>query len=165
MDMQGTYNSHGRVMGAKLQFRRDLLGRCPRHFPRRGMSLLEVTLAAGLLGILMTVSVQMLRVMGDRQRAAERRIAALQTVQSLAEQIGNLRWDELTADAATVMEIPVAVARRLPGAQLRVTVREESEPIVAKRVMLELKWNGPRGQPVAPVRLTTWAFPESRLPD
>lgn len=125
---------------------------------KSGMSLLEITLAAGLLGVLMTVSVQMLRVMGDRQRAADRRAAALQTVQALAEQLENMPWDQLTASAADKIAIPDTISRYLPGAKLSVTVSEESEPVVAKRLTLELKWNGPRGQPVAPIRVTTWAF-------
>jgi hypothetical protein len=125
------------------------------------MSLLEITLAAGLLGILMTVSVQMLRVMGDRQRAAERRAAALQTVQALAETLGNMPWDELSDSAANEIAIPESMSKYLPGAKLSVTVNDESEPIVAKRVMLELHWNNPRGQSPAPVRLTTWVFPDA----
>jgi hypothetical protein len=123
------------------------------------MSLLEITLAAGLLGVLMTVSVQMLRVMGDRQRAAERRAAALQTVQALAETLGNVPWDELSASAVDQITIPEVTRRHLPGAKLSVTVNDESEPVVAKLVMLELRWNNPRGQTSAPVRLTTWVFP------
>jgi len=128
---------------------------------RRGMSLLEITLAAGLLGILMTVSVQMLRVMGDRQRAAERRATALHTVQALTEQLSNLPWDQLTASGANELSIPETVSRYLPGAKLSATVREESEPVVAKRLTLELQWNGPRGQAATPVRLTVWSFPDS----
>ena len=134
----------------------------PRHpMQRVGMSVLEIMLAAGLLGILMTVSVQMLRVMGDRQRAAERRATALQTVQALAETLGNMPWDELSADAAARIAIPEATRRLLPGAKLSVSVNDESEPVVAKRVMLELGWNNPRGPNSAPVRLTTWVFPDA----
>ncbi len=154
------------VPGPRPQLCDEPPGRCPRHQSvlwRGGMSLLEIMLAAGLLGILMTVSVQMLRVMGDRQRAAERRAAALQTVQALAETIGNMPWDELSASAADEIAIPEEMRRCLPGAKLRVTVNDENEPVVAKRVMLELRWNNPRGQTSAPLRLTTWAFPEAGL--
>ncbi|HEY3395520.1 MAG TPA: type II secretion system protein [Lacipirellulaceae bacterium] len=155
--------SRRRVAGATPQFCRDSLGRCPRHAApvverRRGMSLLEITLAAGLLGVLMTVSVQMLRVMGDRQRADERRAAVLQTVQALAEQLENMPWKKLTAGAADEIAIPETMVRHLPGAKLSVSISEETEPVVAKRVTVELRWKGPRGQPAAPVRLTTWAF-------
>jgi hypothetical protein len=129
------------------------------------MSMLEITLAAGLLGVLMTVSVQMLRVMGDRQRESERRTAALQTVQAIAEQLQNMPWDELTPSAGDTIKIPKAIARHLPGAKLGVTVSEESEPVAARRVTVELQWNGPRGQPARPIRLTAWAFPDSALRD
>jgi hypothetical protein len=125
------------------------------------MSLLEITLAAGLLGVLMTVSVQMLRVMGDRQRAADRRAAALQTVQALAEELENMPWDELTASAADEIAIPDAISRYLPGAKLDIKIDEKSEPVVAKRLTLELQWNGPSGQAVDPVQLTVWAFPDA----
>jgi hypothetical protein len=125
------------------------------------MSLLEITLAAGLLGVLMSVSVQMLRVMGDRQRAADRRAAALQTVQALAEQLENMPWDQLTASAADEIESPDAISRYLPGAKLSIKIDEEGEPVVAKRLKLELQWNGPTGQAVAPVQLTVWSFPDA----
>jgi hypothetical protein len=124
------------------------------------MTLLEITVAAGLLGVLMTVSIQMLRVMGERQRAGERRAAALQAVEALTEQLGNLPWDELTSAAADELTIPETMKRHFPGAVLRATVVEENEPIVAKRVTIELKWDGPRGQAAAPVRLTTWSLPD-----
>jgi hypothetical protein len=129
------------------------------------MSMLEITLAAGLLAVLMTVSVQMLRVMGDRQRDAERRTAALQTVQAVAEQLQNMPWDELTSSAGDSIEIPDSIARHLPGAELDITVSEESEPVAARRVTVEIQWNGPRGQPVAPIRLTAWAFPDGAMRD
>jgi type II secretory pathway pseudopilin PulG len=127
---------------------------------RRAMTLLEIAVALGLLGMLMSVSVQMLRVMGERQRAAERRGAATQTVQALTEQLSNMPWEHLTAQAADAVEIPAAMSARLPGSRLSVAVIEESEPIVAKRVTVELRWNGPRGQPARPMRLTTWVYPE-----
>jgi prepilin-type N-terminal cleavage/methylation domain-containing protein len=127
---------------------------------RRGMSLLEIMLAAGLLGVLMTVSVQMMRVIGDRQRAAERRAAALQTVQALAEKLGNMPWDQLF-DVAEKIEIPQPMRRHLPGARFSVSVNKESEPTLAKRVIVELRWNNPRGQNSAPVRMTTWVFPDA----
>jgi hypothetical protein len=124
------------------------------------MTLLEVAVAAGLLGIIMAVSVQMLRVMGDRQRAIERRSVAIETVQALAEQLGNTPWEQLTPEAAEQLQIPDAVVRHLPGGELRAAIYEESEPVVAKRVMLELRWKGPREQPVAPAQLTTWVYPD-----
>jgi hypothetical protein len=108
----------------------------------------------------MTVSVQMLKAVNSQQRATERRALALAAVQAVAEQIGNMPWDELTAEAAEKVEIPAAAKRHLPEAKLGVTVHDEQNPIVAKRVAITLAWNGPHGQATAPIRLTTWMYPE-----
>ena len=127
------------------------------------MTLLEIVIAAGLLGMLMTISVQMLRAMGDRQRAGERRAAAMQTVQALSEQLDNMPWTELTADAAREVQIPSTMKARLPGGRINVEVVDEVEPVAAKHVMLELSWDGPRGKPARPIRLTTWVYPDGNL--
>jgi type II secretory pathway pseudopilin PulG len=144
----------------QLRYRRMSAKRPGPPVRRRGTSLLEIMLAVGLLGVLMTVSVQMMRVIGDRQRAAERRAAALQTVQALAEKLGNMPWDQLF-DVAGKIEIPQPMRRHLPGARLSVSVNKESEPTLAKRVIVVLRWNNPRGQNSAPVRMTTWVFPDA----
>jgi hypothetical protein len=39
-----------------------------------------------------------------------------------------------------------------------VTIEDENEPVAAKRVLVELGWTGPSGQPTEPVRLTSWVF-------
>jgi hypothetical protein len=130
---------------------------------RLAISLLEVTAAAAILAVLMTISVQMLQAVNSQQRSAERRALALATVQALSEQFGNVSWDELTAEAAEKVEIPAAAKRHLPGAKLGVTVHQEQDPVVAKRVAITLVWNGPYGQATAPMRLTTWVFPDASL--
>ena len=128
---------------------------------RRAMTLLEVTVAAALLAVLLTTSAQLLRALKGQQRAAERRAVALQTVQALSERINNMPWDEVTPEAVRGVEIPSEIAPHLPGAELVVAVVDEQEPIAAKRISMELKWNGPGGQPARPARLTTWVFPEA----
>jgi hypothetical protein len=125
------------------------------------MTLLEVTVAAALLAALMTTSVQLLRALKGQQRAAERRAVALQTVQTLSEGINNMLWDEITPEAVKRVGIPSEIAPYLPGAELVIAVVDEQEPIAAKRISMELKWNGPGGQPARPAQLTTWVFPEA----
>ena len=131
---------------------------------RRGMSLLEVAVAAALLAVLLSASTQMLRVLSNQQRAAERRVVALQAVQAVAEQIGNLPAEQVTADMARQVAIPEAARSYLPASRVNLVVAEEAEPVAAKRVSIELSWSGPGGQPAAPVRLTTWVFAEPRPP-
>ena len=129
-----------------------------------GITLLEMTVAAGILAVLISTSVQMIRVVSAQQRAAERRAVAMQTVQALAEQLGNLPWDELTPQSTEQITIPAVLAAYLPGAKLAVTLNGETEDIAAKRVAIELTWKAPNGQPAGPVRLTTWSFPDQPPP-
>jgi hypothetical protein len=127
---------------------------------RAAMTLFEVSAAAAMLAVLMTISVQMLRAVGDQQRATEQRAMALTTIQALSEQIGNIPWDELTTEAVSKIEIPAEVAPHLPQAKLSVAIHYEHEPVAAKRVAISLEWKRPNGRVTAPTRLTTWAFPD-----
>jgi hypothetical protein len=124
------------------------------------MSLLEITIATALLVALMTVSVQMIRAIGGQQRSVERQALAIRTVQAMVEQIGNTPWDALTAESVRQVKIPPIVAGHLPNPNLTIAFDQEQEPVAAKRVTVELRWNGPTGQAAGPARLTTWVFPE-----
>jgi hypothetical protein len=127
------------------------------------MSLLEVTMAVGILALLMTVSMQMLRAVGGQQRAAQQRALALQTVQALTEQIGNTPWNELTAEAANDITIPTAVRPFLPGAKLAITLSDVPEPVPAKLATVELTWTAPNGRSAGPARLTSWVYPDETV--
>jgi prepilin-type N-terminal cleavage/methylation domain-containing protein len=131
---------------------------------RSAFSLLEVIVAAAILAVILTVAARMLNALGNQQQASQRRALALQTVQALAEQLGNLPWDELTPEAANRTNVPAVSQTHLPGAKLSIAVHEEQEPLSAKRVTVALTWNGPNGQPSGPVRLTTWVFHDATPP-
>jgi type II secretory pathway pseudopilin PulG len=130
-------------------------GGCTR---RRAFTVLEIAIAAGLLGLLMTASVQVLRAMQTQQRAADRRASALHTVQALAEQISSFSWKDVTSERLRQLELPPPITEYLPEAQMTASLMEESEPVPAKRVTVELTWRGPKGQPAAPLRMTIWVF-------
>jgi prepilin-type N-terminal cleavage/methylation domain-containing protein len=125
---------------------------------RHGFTLIELTAAAAMLALLLTMSAQMLRLLSVHQRASEQRAIALQAAQAITEEIGNLPWDQLTTEAANHVKVPAQLDSHLPGSKLTLAVVEESEPIASKRINLELVWNGTNGQMVAPVRLTSWAY-------
>jgi prepilin-type N-terminal cleavage/methylation domain-containing protein len=129
---------------------------------RRGLTLLEVSMAAAMLCVLMLIAVQMFWAVTTKQPAAERHALALEAVQALAEQIGNMRWNELTTPSVGQIQMPASASAHLPGAKLAVDLTEEVEPIAAKRVTVELTWNNPPGRPARPVRLTCWAFVDER---
>jgi hypothetical protein len=131
---------------------------CRNRVPKRALIMLEIAIAVGLLGMLMTASVQVLRAMQTQQRAADRRAAALQMVQAIAEQISNLSWEDVTSERLKQIELPQPIAEYLPEAKLDARLAEETEPVSAKRVTFKLTWRAPKGQPAAPIRLTIWVF-------
>lgn len=131
--------------------------------PRCGMTLIEITAAAAMLAVLLASSVQVMRALATQQLAAARRVMALQTVQALTEELANVPWDKLTPDAANQLTVPDVVNLYLPAAALSATVAEEQEPVAAKRLSVELRWHAPNGQSTAPLRLTTWVYPEDVL--
>jgi hypothetical protein len=122
------------------------------------LTLLEICIAAATLAALLTMSAQMMRALGSQQRSLERRGLALRSVQSLAEQVGNTSWEELTQEAVNRLELPPHAVAHLSNADVSGFVHDEPEPVAAKRVTITLQWDDPRGQPVAPARLTTWVF-------
>ena len=86
---------------------------------------------------------------------------ALQTVQALTEELANVPWDELTPDSAGKLTVPDVVRLYLPGVALSAAVEPANEPIESKRLSVELRWRMPNGQQSAPLRLTTWVYPEN----
>jgi hypothetical protein len=133
----------------------NLHQRCHRAF-----TLLEVVIAAGMLAMLLTTSVQMLRSLSIYQRGSDRRAVALQAVQAVSDQIANTPWNQLTAESAKKVMIPKQLENYLPGAKLSVSLEDEATHTASRRIHVDLTWNGLDGQSSAPVRLTTWIFPE-----
>jgi hypothetical protein len=133
--------------------------------PRRGITIIEIGAASVMLAILLASTVQVLRALDLRQRAMEERALALQAVQNLAEQIGNLPWEQITQDAVRQLVVPESFAARVPRAEVVAEITDQAEPLVAKRVSVELSWPAPDDQVAKSVRLTSWVFPaQSPLP-
>src|SRR4051812_25242633 len=117
-----------------------------------------------MLAMLLASSMQMVHVVTVHQRSAVRRMVALQAVQSMSNQIANIPWDKLTTATATQVGIPKPLVSYLPGAALKINLQDEAAPVNSKRLHVELGWSGPGGQPVTPVRLTTWIYPDQPAP-
>ncbi|HEX3599196.1 MAG TPA: prepilin-type N-terminal cleavage/methylation domain-containing protein [Lacipirellulaceae bacterium] len=128
---------------------------------RTGFTLVELVVAASLMGALLATSVQMLRVLSNHQRSATRRAIALEAVQAVAERVSNSAWDQLTPENMKQATLPAPIEHRLPGAKVAVGVTDESAPMTSKRVTVEVTWPDMYGEPGPPARLTTWVFPDS----
>jgi hypothetical protein len=125
---------------------------------RRGSLLVEVAMAAVLLMIAMGLTVKVLGLVAVERRASERRQRALFEVGNLMERITAYPFDEVTPELGRRLALTPTSAQSLPDAQLAVDIAG-SEPGAgrsAKRVAIRLRWRGPEGEWVAPVRLSSW---------
>ena len=125
---------------------------------RRGSLLVEVAMAAVLLMIAMGLTVKVLGLVAVERRASERRQRALLEVSNIMERITAYPFDEVTPELGRRLALTPTSKQSLPDAQLAVDVAG-SEPGAgrsAKRVAIRLRWRGPEGEWVAPVRLTSW---------
>jgi type II secretory pathway pseudopilin PulG len=125
----------------------------------KAFTLLELSVAAALIAALLVTTLQMLRALEDFRKTSRRRAYAQQAVAAVAEQAANVGWSELNSAAANNIAIPVKLRPYLSDGKLAVAVTDETAP-TAKRISVEMTWAERSGRVIAPVRLTTWVFPD-----
>lgn len=125
----------------------------------RGVVLLEVVVAFGLLAVLITVCLKMMVSTAVGRRAVERRAVALQEAANIIERIAAMPWDQVTPERLADVELSPQVREILPGAavELKVEASADAGP-PGKRVGLEITWTNAAGDSDAPVRLSYWAY-------
>ena len=122
-----------------------------------GFTLLELIAAAAMLAVLLTTSCKCSTCCRPINRPANvdaRRCKLLRQLPSkstIFRGSADDRSRKSSQNSATTRTI-------LTWVKATLTVVEEPTPAASKRIMLELIWNGPDGQVVAPVHLTSWAF-------
>lgn len=127
---------------------------------RRGMTLVELTIAAVLLGVAMTATVQILGWVAAERRSLERRQCAAQEAANLMERLAARPWNRLSPAEVRDVALSEPARRLLPGAELTVAVDEPSRtgPVASKRIALRIRWRNRAGGWDAPVRLSSWTF-------
>jgi Tfp pilus assembly protein PilV len=118
----------------------------------------EVTMAAVLLMIAMTLTVRVLGMVALQRRNSERRQRAVVEVANLMERITAYPFEQVDPGLAGRMTVSDAARQSLPDCELKVDVAA-SEPGAgrsAKRIAIKLRWRGRSGEWEAPVRLTSW---------
>lgn len=125
---------------------------------RRGASLIELTVAAMVMGTVFALLGPVMTSIREQRRLAGERQLAVAELANCAERQALKSWTELTADGLADLELSAAAGRTLLDAQLNVTVAEESDP-VARRVTFELTWQDRGGRTVQPLQLVVWRFP------
>jgi hypothetical protein len=129
-----------------------------RHMNRkRGVLLIDVAMAAGVLGILLTVTVHLVGRLAAERRALDRRQFAVTAANNLLERMTARPHEEVTESVLGSQPLDATVARMLVDARLSVRVKEEQERgPEGKWITVELRWPGRGGVDERPVRLTTW---------
>ncbi len=127
---------------------------------RRGFTMLEMVVAAALLGTLLIVTLKMLGAVADWRRDADRRQLAVIEAANVMEWLSARPWDELTPEAVADVRLPESVTRQLPGAELKIEVVDSpaGEKPPAKRIAVSIRWRDRAGRMVQPVAVTMWRY-------
>ena len=131
---------------------------------RRGMTLLEVSVALLVLTVAMVALVQLISLSVRQRRMDDQRSLALQELANEAERLAVLPWSELTAERLGSWQPPAEVSAQLPAAKCQVAVQDEAGPPAARRIDLSLGWINSVGESVTPVELTFWRYSPEAMP-
>jgi Tfp pilus assembly protein PilV len=123
------------------------------------MTLLELVVAAALLGTILIICLQLLAATAQQRRHADQRQLALVEVENTMERLAAWPWNELTPKT-TAGQLSPTVRSRLPGAELKVEVTTSSAEPSAKRIAVTLRWQDHSGQFEKPVTIVTWRWKE-----
>ncbi len=123
------------------------------------MTLVEVAVAIVLVGVMGSV---ILESQGPRsrlqQRAIQSRELAIAEAGNLMERLTSLPWNDLTAEKLAALNPSESFHQAIPGAKLHATIEPSGDQPESRRIHLEINWSDPAGQPVRPVRLTSWVY-------
>lgn len=125
---------------------------------RQGTLLLEVVVASVLLASLLVLINQVLVRTHAQVDLVDERLEAQQFLENLLEEISSYEWNSINTESIQHVDIPDSVANKLSGLALRGSVTEQVEPVVAKRITLELDWTLVSGRRIQPIRLSTWVY-------
>ena len=126
-----------------------------RH-PRTAATILELISAMILFSAAATFTARTLSGIAAMHRATERQQFALQEATNALERLTAMPWQQLTRETAATTLLSTEAKRRLPGAELRVSVNAADDPVPSRRIQVEIRWKNANGPSQAPVRLTAW---------
>jgi hypothetical protein len=117
--------------------------------------LVDLLMAAAVLGIALAVSVHLIGRLAIERRALDRRQFAVVAAGNVLERAAARPYVEVTAAALAEDTVDHTTARMLVRPRLAVHVRESERP-AGKWITVEVRWPGVGGIDERPVRLTTW---------
>lgn len=128
---------------------------------RRGSMLLEACGALALFGMILGLSVQILGWTGSERRRAEQRFRIRQQAANLLERVGALPAEDVTPERLAALDPVDRMKKTLPEGGIDWSVAADPDVPGPRRVTMTVRYRAIGGNPAAPMRLTTWAFPKS----
>jgi hypothetical protein len=120
--------------------------------------LIEMMAAGAMLGVLLTLSLEMMTAVATQRRAIDQRQDATLELANAMERIAARPWDQLTPQNLAQEQPSPAARGRLPGAELKIEVSTPDADPDAKRITASLHWQDRLGRHVPPVTITTWKY-------
>ena len=122
---------------------------------RRGFTLIELTVAAAILAVLIAIVMQCISVsFRERARAASRH-AATELAANLLEAARGQPFDKLDKTWADAQVIPTETAALLSQGKVAVTIDSEKGVPNAKRITAQVQWRFEEHLPMQRVQMTT----------
>jgi Tfp pilus assembly protein PilV len=125
--------------------------------PRRGMTMLELTIALFILTTAMVAIVQLVATTAVQRRNLEHRRLVLQELANQSERIALMPWDDTAPNKLTTWQPSSDLSAALPNAACTVEVTDELTPPTSRCLRLSVTWPNSVNEPLES-SLTTWKF-------
>ncbi|TWT90401.1 hypothetical protein Mal64_07900 [Pseudobythopirellula maris] len=127
--------------------------------PRRGSLLLEVVAGLAALGMALVLISRAATAIDRQWRLTAQERVATETLDNAIEAITSAPPDKITAERLNELRVPEHARKALHQASLTAEVRELTEPIAVKRLLLTLSWRPtPKAEPLRR-SLAAWVYP------
>ncbi len=125
---------------------------------RRGFTLIELTAATVMLGVLIVVSVRMLAATAAADRAAWQRQAAWQEAANLMERIDAMPWEQIDPAHVDQLQLPERLEQSLPNSSLELAIGTRLDQPDVKQITVTIGWGGTETKPPKEARLSMWKY-------
>ncbi len=132
--------------------------RTVRSRDRRGMTLIEVAVAAIATAAMGAILLGGILLLKTEQREAQRRQIARFEAANLLERLTAEPWESLAPHGPAPQPLSASAERWLPGGRLSAQIESAGDEPAGRRIVVEMQWLGANGQPVAPLRLIAWVY-------
>lgn len=126
--------------------------------PRRGASIVELTVALFTLTVAAALVAQLAVTTARHRRHSEHRLVATQEAANALERMGQVAWEDLTADRFEQTKLSEVAAQALLDGQIEVRLTDIAEPRAGRRIDVTVSWAQDAAAERREVALSAWRF-------